>query len=145
MTSEKSCKRQDLSEQSTSIIARLEEQLARMERLIRNDLVEQRSKLDSQLADDGTAAARRAAAVEAARQLFSGQAAKDFAASFFRAYEEREAERQQGKGAGPADARVERRASLARRGDLSEAVQQPASSDEIPVVDKCGGRGTGSV
>lgn len=59
----------------------------------RKDLADQKAMLDARGADDEADPAGRLAAIEAARELFSGQSAKDFAASFCRAYEEREAER----------------------------------------------------
>lgn len=69
-------------------------------------------------------ASRMNAAAEAARALFSGAGARDFAASFTRAYEEREAERQRALEAERAQAReAERVAALeAVRGQLIEQV-----------------------
>ncbi|MDU9006977.1 MobQ family relaxase [Sedimentitalea todarodis] len=69
-------------------------------------------------------ASRLSAATEAARALFSGAGAKDFAANFTQAYEEREAERQRALEAERAQAReAERVAALeAARGQLIEQV-----------------------
>ncbi|MEP3332251.1 MobQ family relaxase [Sedimentitalea sp.] len=69
-------------------------------------------------------ASRLSAATEAARTLFPGAGARDFAASFTRAYEDREVERQRALDAERAQAReVERMATLeAARGQLIEQV-----------------------
>jgi len=83
-------------------------------------------------------ASRLSAATEAARTLFSGAGAKDFAANFTQAYEDREAERQRVLDAERAQAReAERVAALeAARGQFVERIAEAwQDSREIEDLD----------
>ncbi len=97
----------------------------RQQRSLMADLIERMGRARDAYAQAREAdASRLSAATEAARALFSGAGARDFADSFTRAYEEREAERQRALEEERAQAReAERVAALeAARGQLIEQV-----------------------
>lgn len=97
----------------------------RQQRSLMADLLERMVQArDAYTAAREADASRLSAATEAARALFSGAGAKDFADSFSRAYQDREAERQRALEAERAQAReAERVAALeAARGQLIEQV-----------------------
>ena len=133
---------------------------ARQQRSLMADLLERMVEArDIYTAAREADASRLSAATEAARALFSGAGARDFAASFSRAYKGKEAERQRVLAAKQAQAReVERLAALAAEraqfieqtarawqdsreledGDLSDARQQALISQVEDAADRFG-------